>query len=53
MKYIVIYQIQIKAQLVKIGAFEQWKKEAKDKVNKMKKDKFANNEVYKWLVENK
>ena len=33
--------------------FEQWKKEAKDKVNKMKKDKLTEDEVYKWLVENK
>ena len=33
--------------------FEQWKKEAKDKINKMKKNKLAEDEVYKWLVENK
>ena len=33
--------------------FEQWKKEAKDKVNKMKKGKLTEKEVYKWLVENK
>lgn len=33
--------------------FEQWKKEAKEKVNKMKKDKLTEDEVYKWLVENK
>ena len=33
--------------------FEKWKKDAKDKVNKMKKGKFAEDEVYKWLVENK
>ena len=33
--------------------FEQWKKEAKDKINKMKKNKLTEDEVYKWLVENK
>ena len=33
--------------------FEQWKKEAKDKVNKMKKGKLTEKEVYKWLVNNK
>ena len=33
--------------------FEQWKKEAKDKVNKMKKGKITEGEVYKWLVKNK
>ena len=33
--------------------FEQWKKEAKDKVNKMKKNKLAEDEVHEWLVENK
>ena len=33
--------------------FEQWKKEAKEKVNKMKKGKLTEKEVYKWLVENK
>ena len=33
--------------------FEQWKKEAKEKVNKLKKGKLAEDEVYKWLVDNK
>lgn len=33
--------------------FEQWKKEAKDKIAKMKKNKITEDEVYKWLVENK
>ncbi len=28
-------------------------KEAKDKVNKMKKDKLTEEEVYNWLVQNK
>ena len=33
--------------------FEKWKKDAKDKVYNMKKGKLAEDEVYKWLVENK
>ena len=33
--------------------FDKWKKDAKNKVNKMKKDKRTEDEVYKWLVENK
>lgn len=32
--------------------FEQWKKESKDKITKMKKNKLTEEEVYKWLVEN-
>lgn len=33
--------------------FTQWKKEAKDKMNQLKKNKLTEDEVYKWLVENK
>ena len=33
--------------------FEQWKKHAKDKLNKMKKDKLSEEEVYNWLTNNK
>ena len=33
--------------------FEQWKKEARDKINKVKKGKLTEDEVYNWLVENK
>ena len=33
--------------------FNQWKKEAKDKMNMFKKEKINEDEVYKWLVENK
>ena len=33
--------------------FDQWKKEAKDKISKIKKGKLTEDEVYKWLVENK
>ena len=32
--------------------FEQWKREAKDKVNKMEKGKLKEDEVYNWLIEN-
>ena len=33
--------------------FDKWEKEAKEKINQMKKGKFTEDEVYKWLVENK
>ena len=33
--------------------FDLWKKQAKEKVNKMKKGKITEDKVYKWLVENK
>lgn len=33
--------------------FEKWKKDAKDKVNKMKKGKLTEDKVYKWLIKNK
>ena len=33
--------------------FSQWKKEAKDKINKAKKGKLSEDEVYNWLVQNK
>ena len=33
--------------------FEKWKKDAKDKVNKIKKANLQKMIVYKWLVENK
>ena len=33
--------------------FDQWKKEAKEKVNKLKKGKLAEDEVYEWLIDNK
>lgn len=33
--------------------FEQWKKEARDRINKIKKGKLTEDEVYNWLVENK
>ena len=33
--------------------FDKWKKEAKDKVNKMKKDKPTEDEVYERLLKSK
>ena len=33
--------------------FDQWKREAKEKVNKLKKGKLAEDEVYEWLIESK
>lgn len=33
--------------------FLQWKKDGKEQMNKFKKGKLTEDEVYKWLVENK
>ncbi len=33
--------------------FEAWKKQAKDKINDMKKGKLTENEVYEWIIKNK
>ena len=33
--------------------FEIWKKQAKEKINLMKKGKLTENEVYEWILENK
>ena len=33
--------------------FETWKKQAKDKINDMKKGKLTEDEVYEWIMENK
>jgi len=33
--------------------FETWKKQAKEKINLMKKGKLTENEVYEWILENK
>ena len=33
--------------------FENWKKQAKEKINQMKKGKLTENEVYEWIMENK
>lgn len=33
--------------------FETWKKQAKEKINLMKKGKLTENEVYKWILKNK
>ena len=33
--------------------FETWKKQAKEKINDMKKGKLTENEVYEWIINNK
>lgn len=33
--------------------FETWKKQAKEKINDMKKGKLSENEVYEWIMNNK
>lgn len=33
--------------------FESWKKQAKEKINDMKKGKLTENEVYDWIIKNK
>ena len=33
--------------------FETWKKQAKEKINLMKKSKLTENEVYEWILKNK
>ena len=33
--------------------FENWKKQAKEKINQMKKGKLTENEVYDWILKNK
>jgi len=33
--------------------FETWKKQAKEKINDMKKGKFTETEVYDWILKNK
>ena len=33
--------------------FDKWKKQAKEKINDMKKGKLTENEVYEWIIKNK
>ena len=33
--------------------FETWKKQAKEKINQMKKGKLTENKVYEWIITNK
>ncbi len=33
--------------------FETWKKQAKEKINFMKKGKLTENEVHEWILKNK
>ena len=36
-----------------VKEFENWKKQAKEKINQMKKGKLTENEVYEWILNNK
>ena len=36
-----------------VEEFETWKKQAKEKINLMKKGKLTENEDYEWIVNNK
>ena len=36
-----------------VKEFENWKKQVKEKINQMKKGKLTENEVYKWIIDNK
>ena len=36
-----------------VEEFETWKKQAKEKINLMKKGKITENEVYEWIKKNK
>lgn len=36
-----------------VKEFENWKKQAKEKINQMKKGKLTENEVYEWIIKNK
>jgi len=45
--------MQVKKNKELSAEFETWKKQAKEKINDMKKGKLTENEVYKWIIENK
>ena len=45
--------MQVKKDKNKTKDFENWKKQAKEKINDMKKGKLTENEVYKWLIHSK
>lgn len=36
-----------------VEKFETWKKQAKEKINDMKKGNLTENEVYEWILKNK
>ena len=45
--------MQVKKDKNNTKAFETWKKQAKEKINDMKKGKLTEDEVYNWIVNNK
>ena len=45
--------MQVKKDKNNAKAFETWKKQAKEKINDMKKGKLTEDEVYEWIIANK
>lgn len=45
--------MQVKKDKNKSKDFENWKKQAKEKINDMKKGKLTENQVYEWILKNK
>ena len=45
--------MQVKKNKELSSEFEDWKKQAKEKINDMKKGKLTEDEVYKWIIKNK
>ena len=45
--------MQVKKDKNKAKDFENWKKQAKEKINDMKKGKLTEDEVYKWIITKK
>ena len=45
--------MQVKKNKELSAEFETWKKQAKEKINDMKKGKLTENEVYDWILKNK
>lgn len=45
--------MQVKKDKNKAKNFEKWKKQAKEKINDMKKGKLTEKEVYEWILKNK
>ena len=45
--------MQVKKNKELSSKFEVWKKQAKEKINDMKKGKLTEDEVYKWIINNK
>ena len=45
--------MQVKKDKSKSKDFENWKKQAKEKINDMKKGKLTENQVYQWIIKNK